>query len=70
MDIIIRDNIKAIPEYTKVLFNKGAFFAILKKKYYDYNNNYTKYTWPFLDTLVLLAQYRQVKTKDFIELFY
>ena len=55
MNIIIHNNIKAIPEYTKVLFNKGAFFAILKKKYYNYNNNYTKYTWPFLNALVLLA---------------
>ena len=44
MNIIIRNNIKAIPEYTKVLFNKRAFFAILKKKYYDYNNDYTMYT--------------------------
>ena len=48
MDIVI-------PEYTKVLFDEGAFFAILKKKYYDYNNDYTKYTRPFLDALVLLA---------------
>ena len=44
MNIVIRNNIKALPEYTKVLFNEGAFFTILKKKYYDYNNNYTKYT--------------------------
>ena len=38
------ESIGAILEYTKVLFNKGVFFAILKKKYYNYNNNYTKYT--------------------------
>ena len=44
MNIIIRNNIKAILEYTKILFNKEAFFAILKKKYYNYNNNYAKYT--------------------------
>ena len=55
MDIVICNDIKAIPEYTKVLFDKGAFFAVLKKKYYDYDNNYTKYTWPFLNALVLLA---------------
>ena len=42
MNIIICNNIRAILEYTKVLFNKRAFFAILKKKYYNYNNNYTK----------------------------
>ena len=44
MDITIHNNIRAIPEYTKVLFNKGAFFAVLKKKYYNYDNDYTKYT--------------------------
>ena len=70
MDIAIRDDIKAIPEYTKVLFNERAFFAALKKKYCDYDNDYTKHTRPFLDTLVLSAQYRQVESKDFIELFY
>ena len=69
MNIIIRNDIKAIPEYTKVLFNEGAFFAILKKKYQDYDNDYTKYTQPFLNALVLLAQCEQVKSKDFIELF-
>ena len=44
MNIAICNDIKAIPEYTKISFNKRAFFAILKKKYYNYNNNYTKYT--------------------------
>ena len=55
MNIAIHNNVKAILKYTKILLDKEAFFAILKKKYYNYNNNYTKYTWPFLDALVLLA---------------
>ena len=57
-------------EYIIILFNKEAFFVVLKGKYYDYNNNYTKYTRPFLNALVLFIQQKQIKTKDFIKLFY
>ena len=70
MDIAIRDDVKAIPEYTKVPFDEGAFFAALKKKYRDYDDDYTKHTRPFLDALVLSAQRGQVESKDFIELFH
>ncbi len=55
VDITLRDNIRAIPEYTRTPFNKEAFFTVLKKKYCDYNDDYTKHTRPFLDALVLLA---------------
>ena len=33
VNIILRDNIKVIPEYAKTLFNKDTFFTTLKKKY-------------------------------------
>ncbi len=70
VDITLRDDVRAIPEYTRTPFDEEAFFAALKKKYRDYDNDYTKYTRPFLDTLVLSAQRGQVELKDFIELFY
>ena len=57
-------------EYSSILFNKDTFLTTLKRKYQDYNNNYTKYTRPFLDILVLLVQHEQIRTKDFIKLFY
>ena len=46
---------KAILEYTQELFNEDIFFIALKRKYRDYNKDYTKYTYLFLDGLVLLA---------------
>ena len=67
---MLYNNVKVILEYTKVLFNKDTFFTTLKRKYQDYDNDYTKYTRPFLDMLILSAQYRQIKPKDFIKLFY
>ncbi len=56
VNITLRDDVRAIPEYTRTLFDEEAFFVTLKKKYRDYDNNYTKYTRPFLDALVLSAQ--------------
>ncbi len=70
VDITLRNNVRAILEYTRTLFNKEAFFIVLKKKFRDYDNDYTKYTHLFLDALVLLAQRSQVELKDFIKLFY
>ncbi len=70
INITLYNDIRAILEYTRTLFNKEAFFIALKKKFRDYDDDYTKYTYPFLDALVLLVQRSQVKLKDFIELFY
>ncbi len=55
VNITLRDDVRAILEYTRTLFDKEAFFVALKKKFRDYDNNYTKYTHLFLDALVLLA---------------
>ncbi len=55
INITLCNNIRVILEYTRTLFNKKVFFIVLKKKYCDYNDNYTKYTHPFLDALVLLV---------------
>ena len=55
VDITLCDNVRAILEYTRTLFDKEAFFIALKKKFRDYDNNYTKYTRLFLDALVLLV---------------
>ncbi len=70
INITLYNNIRVILKYTRILFNKKVFFIILKKKYYNYNNNYTKYTYSFLNILVLLVQCRQIKSKNFIKLFY
>ena len=70
VDIALRDDVRAIPEYTSTPFNEEAFFAALKKKYRDYDDDYTKNTRPFLDALVLSAQRGQIESRDFIELFY
>ncbi len=70
VDITLRDDVRAIPEYTRTPFDEEAFFAALKKKYRDYDDDYTKHTRPFLDALVLSAQRGQVELKDFIELFH
>ena len=53
--IALRDDVKAISEYTQEPFNEDAFFTALKRKYRDYNKDYTKHTRLFLDGLVLLA---------------
>ena len=45
-------------EYSSIPFNKDAFLTTLKRKYWDYNNDYTKHTHPFFNTLVLLVQYK------------
>ncbi len=55
VNITLCDNVRAILEYTRTSFNEEAFFVVLKKKFRDYDNNYTKYTRPFLDALVLLV---------------
>ncbi len=55
VDITLCNDIRAILEYTRTLFDKEAFFVVLKKKFRDYDNNYTKYTCSFLDALVLLV---------------
>ena len=55
VNITLCDDVRAILEYTRTLFNKEAFFTTLRKKYRDYDDDYTKYTRLFLDVLVLLA---------------
>ena len=55
VNITLYNNVKVILEYTRTLFNKEVFFIILKKKFCNYNNNYTKYTYSFLDILILLV---------------
>ncbi len=55
INITLCDNIKVILEYTRTLFDKEAFFIVLKKKFRNYDDDYTKYTRLFLDVLVLLA---------------
>ncbi len=55
VNITLCDNVRAILEYTRTLFDKEAFFTVLKKKFRDYDDDYTKYTRLFLDALVLLA---------------
>jgi hypothetical protein len=70
IDITLRDDVKAIPEYTRTPFDEDGFFAALKKKYRDYDDDYTKHTRPFLDALILSAQHGRIEPKDFIELFH
>ena len=64
------NNIKAILEYTQEPFNKDTFFIALKQKYHNYDKDYTKHIRLFLDGLVLSAQYREIRAKDFIKLYH
>ena len=70
IDISLREDVKSIPEYTRTPFDEDAFFAALKRKYRDYDDDYTKNTRPFLDALILSAQSGRLEPKDFIELFH
>ena len=70
IDITLREDVRAMPEYSSVPFDEDAFLAALKRKYRDYDDDYTKHTRPFLDALVLSVQHEQIGTKDFIELFH